>query len=276
MNIKYYLSNSKKESTIRACFITDRNHQFKIQTSLRIEPKYLDKKIQRAKSTIHGSEVFNESLTELHLDLLKQIRIMKLEGIYEWHTIKQRLKAYMQTGSFDNQKSSKLISAIEHYLYSEKNESRKETVRKYKILRSLIQQFESKYKSTLITASLDFTVVEKFRHYILFERNNRNDTAYKVIASLKAVFRWLLKEGYQINSSVFTVNQPVKSSYEIITLNEDEITLLKSIALNPVLGKIRDCFIFQIYTGQRFSDMQQLSPNQVKDHMWTFRSVKNR
>jgi integrase len=91
---------------------------------------------------------------------------------------------------------------------------------------------------------------------------------------LKCVLRWLKKNGYQIDIGALEVKQPVKSSYEIITLSEKEVQLINTTALSPVLEKVKDCFLFMISTGQRFSDMQQLSPDQVKGHLWKFRSVK--
>ncbi len=274
MNIKYYLSNAKNECTIRACIIADRSHQFKVNTSLKIEPKHWDKKKQQAKKNMLGHEVFNESLAMYRLDLLKVIRTLKLEGNNEWLDIKNGILNHIHNGNYNKHKSAKLVTAIDLFLEHKQNEYRKETIRKYHILTSLIQQFEGKVGTRLITSKLDFTIVEQFRQYVLFDRNNRNDTAYRTIASLKCALRWLIRDGYRIHESVFSVKQPVKSSYEIVTLSEDEVQKIINASVVPVQQKIKDCFLFMIYTGQRFSDMQQLSPDQVKNHLWVFRSTK--
>jgi integrase len=80
--------------------------------------------------------------------------------------------------------------------------------------------------------------------------------------------------GYDIDSSTLKVSQPVKNKYDIVTLSEDEIYQIKKADLSPEQQKVRDCFLFQIFTGQRFSDMQQISPEQIEGHIWKFRSVK--
>lgn len=77
-----------------------------------------------------------------------------------------------------------------------------------------------------------------------------------------------------IDPGTLKVSQPVKNKYDIVTLSEDEIQQIKSANLSIEQQRVRDCFLFQIYTGQRYSDMQQLSPEQIKGHIWIFRSVK--
>jgi len=62
MNIKFYLSNGKKEKTIRACFIQNRNRQFKLQIPVKIEERYWDHKNQRAKTSMHGADILTKAL----------------------------------------------------------------------------------------------------------------------------------------------------------------------------------------------------------------------
>ncbi len=138
----------------------------------------------------------------------------------------------------------------------------------------MIEDFETKYNLKITTENIDYTTVENFRQYVLFDRNNRNDTAYKTLASLKCVIKWLIKNGYKIDPESTKVKQKIKAKYDIVTLTEVEIMKIKSVKLPLFKQKIRDCFLFQIYTGQRYSDMQQLSPDQVNNNMWIFRSVK--
>ena len=62
--------------------------------------------------------------------------------------------------------------------------------------------------------------------------------------------------------------------HDIVTLTEQELKRLETVELNSYQMPIRDCFLFQVYTGQRFSDMQQLAPDQIKDNAWKFKAVK--
>jgi len=274
MIIKYYLTEGKKECSIRACFYVNKTNQFKTNISFKIESKYWDYKNQLAKKTMHGFEEFNESLEFYRLELLKQIRLMDLDGIDDWDQLKHNIKELIRDGEYQKRKSIVLKSGIDYFIKIRANEYKSGTVRKYKILKTLISHFEHKYKVVLSTDNLDYSAVEKFRQYVLYDRENRNDTAYRMIAALKCMVRWLIKDGYEIDPGVLKVNQPVKNKYDIVTLTENEIQLIKTADLSIEQQKVRDCFLFQIYTGQRFSDMQQISPDQVNGKMWVFRSVK--
>ncbi len=223
---------------------------------------------------MHGSDVFNESLSMYKLEMLKQIRLMGFDGTNDWDKIKDGLKQFIKTGNYQNIKITSLIKGIDLFIEIKKNEYKPGTVRKYKILKTLISHFEKKYKVILSTENLNYSIVEKFRQYVLYDRENRNDTAYRMIAALKCVVRWLMKNGYEIDPGTLKVSQPVKNKYDIVTLSEDEIQQIKSANLSIEQQRVRDCFLFQIYTGQRYSDMQQLSPEQIKGHIWIFRSVK--
>jgi integrase len=109
---------------------------------------------------------------------------------------------------------------------------------------------------------------------MLNERKNRNDTIYKMLASLKCLIRWMLSNGYQVDPKSLEVRQKVKVKHDIVTLTEQELKRLEDVKLNVFQSPIRDCFLFQVYTAQRFSDMQQLSPDQIIGDTWKFRSIK--
>ncbi len=120
MNIKYYLSNGKNECAIRACFIINRSNQFKANIPFKIEPKYWDSKNQLAKKSLHGFEVFNERLLFYRLDLLKQIRLMNLDGITDWEKLKVSIKHHIKTGSYKANKSVTILMGITLFIEDKK------------------------------------------------------------------------------------------------------------------------------------------------------------
>ncbi len=95
----------------------------------------------------------------------------------------------------------------------------------------MIEDFETKYNQKITTENIDYTTVENFRQYVLYDRDNRNDTAYKTLASLKCVLRWLIKNGYKIDPESTNVRQKIRSKYDIVTLSEAEIMKIKSVKL---------------------------------------------
>ena len=116
--------------------------------------------------------------------------------------------------------------------------------------------------------------MESFRLYLLNKRGNRNDTIYKMLASFKCFIRWLIQNNYNIDSKALELRQKVRVKHDIVTLSEQELNQIKIANVKKHQIAIRDCFLFQVYTGQRFSDMQQCSPEQIKGNIWKFQSVK--
>jgi integrase len=95
-----------------------------------------------------------------------------------------------------------------------------------------------------------------------------------MLASLKCLIRWMRNNGYQVDPKSLEVRQKVKVKHDIVTLTEQELLQIEEAELNVFHIPIRDFFLFQVYTGQRFSDMQQLAPDQMNGNVWKFRSIK--
>ena len=67
-----------------------------------------------------------------------------------------------------------------------------------------------------------------------------------------------------------------KAYNEIIALSESEIQKLMNHDLSdrPSLERVRDLFCLLCYTGQRFEDLINFDPKDIKNNAWDFISVK--
>lgn len=281
MVIKFYLTNAQKESKLRIAIMTGHACQLKIASTFTVDPKHWDAKNQRAKKTMIGYEVLNQSLDELKMNVLKFIRELQLREKLDWNQLTQHLRNYLQPDKVKrppivelkpNERT--LVSVIDSFLTARTAEYKPETARKYKILEAVLLDFQEHRKQVIHIQGVSFALLEEFRLYLLNERNNRNDTIYKMLASLKCLIRWMLNNDYPVDPKSLEVRQKVKVKHDIVTLTEQELKRLETVELNSYQMPIRDCFLFQVYTGQRFSDMQQLAPDQIKDNAWKFKSVK--
>jgi integrase len=282
MVIKFYLTNAQKESKLRIAILIGRSYQLKIASKFTIEPKHWDSKNQRAKKTMIGYEVLNQSLDELKMNVLKYIRELQLIEKLDWNQLTLHLRSYLQPEKLKRShilelkpNEQALVSVINVFLVARTVEYKPETTRKYKVLEVVLLDFQEVRKKPILVQDVSFALLEEFRLYLLNERNNRNDTIYKMLASLKCLIRWMLNNGYQVDPKSLEVRQKVKVKHDIVTLTEQELQRLEDVKLNAFHSPIRDCFLFQVYTAQRFSDMQQLSPDQINGDTWKFRSIKN-
>ncbi len=281
MVIKFYLTNAKKESKLRIAILIGRSYQLKIASKFTVEPKHWDSKNQRAKKTMIGYEVLNQSLDELKMNVLKYVRELQLKENLDWNQLTQHLRSYLQPEKLKRSNIQELkhneqalVSVINVFLIARTVEYKPETARKYKVLEVVLIDFQEVRKKTVLVQDVSFALLEEFRLYLLNERHNRNDTIYKMLASFKCLIRWMLSNGYQVDPKSLEVRQKVKVKHDIVTLTVQELQSIEDVTLNAFQSPIRDCFLFQVYTAQRFSDMQQVSPDQINGDSWKFRSIK--
>jgi site-specific recombinase XerD len=217
----------------------------------------------------------------LKMNLLKYIRELQLKEKLDRTQLTLHLRSYLQPEKLElphilelKPNEQALVSLIDVFLVARTVEYKPETARKYKVLEVVLLDFQEVRKKPILVQDVSFTLLEEFRLYLMNERNNRNDTIYKMLASLKCLIRWMLNNGYQVDPKSLEVRQKVKVKHDIVTLTEQELKCLENVKLSAFHSPIRDCFMFQVYTAQRFSDMQQLAPDQMNGNIWKFRSVK--
>lgn len=100
-------------------------------------------------------------------------------------------------------------------------------------------------------------------------KNHKNSTVAKEIAAVKWFLKWAKKKGY--NKSVdFELYKPKIKNIQkkIIFLNQSELRKIREYEIPKdkiFLEKIRDIFLFQCFTGLRYSDVFNLKKSDVKE-----------
>lgn len=104
--------------------------------------------------------------------------------------------------------------------------------------------------------------VENFQNYCL--KTLKHNTTNKELKKLKRILEFAVKERYiDVNPFRLTLREE-KIEYDV--LSKDDIDfLLKFDIREDRLNKVRDCFVFQCYTGLAYSDMAQLTKDDITD-----------
>lgn len=121
----------------------------------------------------------------------------------------------------------------------------------------------------------------KLTEYVNFLRetkNLRNSTIGKQVGFLKWFLRWSKKKGYNTNIAFETFKPKLKTTQKkVIFLTWAELTKLREYQI-PVLKKylerVRDVFLFQCFTGLRYSDVFNLKRSDIKDNHIEITTVK--
>lgn len=108
--------------------------------------------------------------------------------------------------------------------------------------------------------------------YLRDVKEMRNTTIGKQLSFLKWFLRWAFKKGVHQNNAYDSYKPKLKSTQKkIIFLTWEELNKLRELeipAAKQALDRVRDVFLFQCFTGLRYSDVFNLRRSDIKgDHI---------
>jgi integrase len=139
------------------------------------------------------------------------------------------------------------------------------TVKKYKtILRHLSEFLESINKTEITLSEFTLANVNQFEHYLRTQVKLNQNTTAKYLKQFKAVFNRAIKFGFLKENPFKNYKFSFQKTNRTFLTNE-EIAAIENLVLNnESLERVRDCFIFAIYSGLRYSDVCNLTKKHLK------------
>ena len=117
-----------------------------------------------------------------------------------------------------------------------------------------------------------------YQLYLQKKLKFKNSTILKNFSFLKWFLRWALRKGHHKNNSFELFNPKLKVvRKKIIFLTQDELKDLKQCSIpaeKQYLERVRDIFLFQCYTGLRYSDVENLKKTDIKENFIEITTVK--
>ena len=114
--------------------------------------------------------------------------------------------------------------------------------------------------------------------YLRDVKEMRNTTIGKQLSFLKWFLRWAFKKGVHQNNAYDSYKPKLKSTQKkIIFLTWDELNRLRKFKIpfnKQALERVRDVFLFQCFTGLRYSDVFNLRRSDIKDDHIEVTTVK--
>ena len=142
------------------------------------------------------------------------------------------------------------------------------TFEKFAAVKNHLKNFRSEL-------SFEFFNEEGLTEYVQYlreVREMRNSTIGKQLSFLKWFLRWSFKQGMHSNNAYDTFKPKLKDTQKkIIFLTWEELNRLREFKISPTkqaLERVRDVFLFQCFTGLRYSDVFNLRRSDIKgDHI---------
>lgn len=268
-------------------FSPDKSCRIKYRTNYKILPKSWDFEKERLKPSASGALEFNVELNNLANCCTREaMRKKETNQFLSKEDYKQIVQDCIDRDNAVNSEIS--ISHLKTQFLSYKSNFVKEgTLKEYLTVFKGLEDFEKHKGTKLILREMDGKFLDQFEVFLSRKKNTNdgdkegllNDTIHKYISTLKVFLKWCNDNDYLVHPDVFKTqktNFKKKAYNEIIALSESEIQKLMNHDLSdrPSLERVRDLFCLLCYTGQRFEDLINFDPKDIKNNAWDFISVK--
>lgn len=268
-------------------FSPDKSCRIKYRTNYKILPKSWDFEKERLKPSASGALEFNVELNNLANCCTREaMRKKETNQFLSKEDYKQIVQDCIDRDNAVNSEIS--ISHLKTQFLSYKSNFVKEgTLKEYRTVFKGLEDFEKHKGTKLILREMDGKFLDQFEVFLSRKKNTNdgdkegllNDTTHKYISTLKVFLKWCNDNDYLVHPDVFKTqktNFKKKAYNEIIALSESEIQKLMNHDLSdrPSLERVRDLFCLLCYTGQRFEDLINFDPKDIKNNAWDFISVK--
>jgi integrase len=182
-------------------------------------------------------------------------------------------------GKVDTSPRKGFYEVLDEFIEYTKIISKPSTTEKYVFLKGHLKEFEKKYRKIRFE-NIDAQFHADFTSFSVNVKKHLNSTFARYVKCLKRFLRWAKEQGYTVNEQ-FEKFKPLSEDSNVIFLNKEEFSQIKNINLEAFedLAKIRDTFVFQCLTGQRYSDIKNLKRGDLitKDGAveWHLFQIKN-
>lgn len=236
-----------------------------LHTKIKVDPKFWDNKSQRVK---RGYYFHEETDATINAALISYIRFVNLYFIYCERNFREPILTDLRDKfNYLYKKTGKLKSSEFFYLFEQFIEIRsgekgwgQDMVDVYHRLLEKIKKFQPDIKFT----DWNVQTLENFKESLA--QSMYNDAIKKNLSYLKSFIKWAKSKHYAVNEEYETYNPKLPTAQKQVRYLElDELEKIYNLNLeeNEALDCTRDFFLFQCYTGLRYSDLKQLKMSNI-------------
>jgi integrase len=171
------------------------------------------------------------------------------------------------------------FSLYEQYIEDNRTKKAYNTLKQHRNALNHLKEYQafSKRKITLDNITLDFHA--KFTSYLISVKNHSPNSIGDVIKNLKIFLGKLTEDGINTNQAFRhkSFSKP-SAPVDLIALTQSELDQLYTADLSghSRLARVRDLFVFGCVTGLRFSDIENLKPENFRPDSIDFITLKTK
>jgi integrase len=282
---KFYLElNSEKIEKRVKCYVKLKGIKKYItfNTSVKVNESYWDKENQRVRKRHVNQLIINNVLDKIYFNI--QRTAMKIEDEKPDADFDFYKTEILKNINGRISKSKNLYEVFDEFLENRKSEIAKNTFSKFKTVKNHLREFEKIRNFRIDFSTLDITFFDKFKRYLMIEKNCTSNTVAKNLDFLRTFLAWAEKREHNVNP-IYKEFKVATTEVDITFINEDELLLLENFTSEDNnLMNTRNFFLFSIYSGQRYSELVNFKYSDIKIQMngvnrkvfWHVRQQKTR
>jgi integrase len=267
-----YLYRSKKEKSflnLRLLFTyNNTNNVIGGKVKVEVTKMYWDKyHLQKSPKDIEVKNLqleINSELNKIENHILKAFNKEDIETIDKvW--LNNQIELYYNPPKKSRRLPLNLLPYFDFYLTERKNELAEQTLKNYKVVKKLLEKFESSINKNIKIIDVDSIFKTSFEVFCI-DKGYSTNTIARAIHTVKGVCKHAKYNGIEISSQLERIKiKEVKTEKIYLTFEELEtIEKLTKKNLNESLINVRDWLIISSYTGQRLSDFMRFSKKQIR------------
>lgn len=230
-----------------------------------------------------GKEVRRSNSKYSNLNELLKARITEIENAclelltQKNEITKQAIESIISYSSTEPKKDH-LIEALDKWISARKNEVSASTLEKYNFIKKILIAFSDHTGNELSFSAINETFYTDFKEYCYTERGNHDNGLSGHIKNLKVFLNWATDQGLNKKLDYKKFSVP-KEDKDIFPLHQDEIETLEKASFkkeNNLKEVVKDRFLFSCYTGLRYSDVEQLKPENIEGRFIKLKAYKTK
>jgi len=189
--------------------------------------------------------------------------------------VRERLSTGIETITKREEHKNFLFDFMDKYVQDHEATRAKGSLSVYKSVMNHLQAYQDETSDKVKFETIDYAFFQRFQTFLINRTKTdkagkirpmlNNTTIAKALSTLKTFLNYAKQQGIKVNEtySSFAIK---KEKLEVIALTSEELDALLSLDLtnNKRLDKARDVFCFSCATGLRYSDVAQITWEQIK------------
>jgi|GEM_PF-2582190 len=138
------------------------------------------------------------------------------------------------------------------------------------------EKYYYKGKGQITFTGLTIEWFDNFKNFLTDIQDLNNNSANKTFATFKIFLIWATLREYNHNHKFQGINNIGVYKPSKFALTQEEFLKILNIDLkkNKSLEEIRDLFVFQVGSGQRYSDLRKIQHGEINNGIWVLRQKK--